>query len=349
MKHLKLFILSAAALFCAGLRDQFATANAEGTTGTHKEALGRLSDAAIARYLLVKKGTDNDHIAVAGSGDICYGVTADSASDAEERIGIALLGKGPTKKLTASEAMATTGVRVYAATGGKVALTGTVEVGILLSTAAADGDIVEVADYPPPSAPGVSPTSASLSLPTIVDGLLASGSVSNDFSGSTGTFKTSSGTNTFSGTGLIAANKSWSCASGSTGLDLSLGTGVFKSPTGLNTVGGFQAIKGITTPVAAAGSTVADAGQLGAANVVHLTSDSAAKGVKLGTGVAGQIVEVINDSSTAAELYAASGGTVNGLSADASVVIPASKGVRCFCTAADTWLAYDMPAKATAS
>lgn len=105
----------------------------------------------------------------------------------------------------------------------------------------------------------------------------------------------------------------------------------------------------IATPVAAAGSTVADAGQLGSANVVTISSDGATKGVKLPTGQAGQIVTVINTTATACELYAASGGTVNGLSADASIVVPASKGVLCVCTASNTWTVYDLPAKATAS
>lgn len=107
--------------------------------------------------------------------------------------------------------------------------------------------------------------------------------------------------------------------------------------------------KSITTPVAAAGSTVSDAGQLGAANIVHITSDGATKGVKLPTGVLGDVITIVNDSATACELYAASGGTINGLSADASVVIAASKGVWAQCTAADTWIAFDLPALATAS
>ncbi len=93
MKHLKTILLALCGLFVGGLRDTLATANAEFTAGTHEKAVQRLSDAAIARYLLVKKGTDNDHIAVAGSGDIPYGATDDSASAAEENIAIALLGK----------------------------------------------------------------------------------------------------------------------------------------------------------------------------------------------------------------------------------------------------------------
>jgi hypothetical protein len=112
---------------------------------------------------------------------------------------------------------------------------------------------------------------------------------------------------------------------------------------------GIMKIGQTVTPVAAAGSTVADAGQLGSSSIVHITSDSATKGAKLDTGVANQVVFVFNDSATAAELYAASGGTINGLSADASVVVPASKGLLCICTGADTWIAFDMTALATAS
>lgn len=103
------------------------------------------------------------------------------------------------------------------------------------------------------------------------------------------------------------------------------------------------------TPVAAAGSTVSDAGQLASTMVNHVTSDSAAKGVKFWSATQNQLAIVINNSSTACELYAASGGTVNGLSADASVVIPASKGVLAFCTGTNTWIVFDLPAKATAS
>ena len=119
--------------------------------------------------------------------------------------------------------------------------------------------------------------------------------------------------------------------------------------TGKVILGRFANIKSITTPVAAAGTTVADAGQLGAGNIVHITSDGATKGVKAPTTVLGDFQYVINDSATACEFYAASGGTVNGLSADASVVIPASKGIFWQATGADTLIAFDLPAKATAS
>lgn len=100
---------------------------------------------------------------------------------------------------------------------------------------------------------------------------------------------------------------------------------------------------------AAAGSTYSDAEPLAATNTTFITCDSTAKGVKLPTGAAGDIMSVINSSSTAAKLYPAAGGTLNGLSANAAIVVPASKGVLCFCSAADTWTVFDMNAKATAA
>ena len=101
------------------------------------------------------------------------------------------------------------------------------------------------------------------------------------------------------------------------------------------------------TPTVAAGSTNADAEPLAATNTTFITCDSTAKGVKLPNGAAGDIMSVINNSATAAKLYPATGGTLNGLSANAAVVIPASKGVTCFCSATDTWTVLDMTARAT--
>lgn len=98
---------------------------------------------------------------------------------------------------------------------------------------------------------------------------------------------------------------------------------------------------------AAAGSLYTDAAALAATNTTFITCDSAAKGVKLPNGAAGDIMSVINNSATAAKLYPATGGTLNGLSANAAVVIPASKGVLCFCSATDTWTVFDMNARAT--
>ena len=116
------------------------------------------------------------------------------------------------------------------------------------------------------------------------------------------------------------------------------------------TLSGIPTFGSTITPVAAAGSTVADAAQLPSTTIVHISSDSATKGVKLPpvTG-AGKIMLIINTSATAAELYAEATGQVNGLAANASVVIPASKGVLCFSTGAKKWTVFEMTALASAS
>lgn len=207
-----------AVLSCIGLAVLITRAKRGGNTrrvrlaniagGTHEKGITKLTDAAITtRHLLVTKGTDNDHIAVAGAADIPFGTCPDEAPAAESNVNVLLLGKGSTHRMIANAAMVTIGVRVYAAASGKIALTGTVEVGLLLTVAGADGDIVEVSDYPPPSAPGVSSTNPVIIGQIVTTGLTASGSASNDFSGSTGTFKTSSGLTTISG-GLITATSS---------------------------------------------------------------------------------------------------------------------------------------------
>jgi hypothetical protein len=115
-------------------------------------------------------------------------------------------------------------------------------------------------------------------------------------------------------------------------------------------IAGSLRVSHTVTPVAAAGSAVADAGALADVVITHITSDSATKGVKLpAVTTAGVVRIVVNNSSTAAEIYAESTGTINGAAADASMVIPASKGVLCISTAAKTWIAFDLPALAGAS
>lgn len=100
------------------------------------------------------------------------------------------------------------------------------------------------------------------------------------------------------------------------------------------------------TPTAATGSTHTDAAALSTTNTTFITCDSALKGVKLPTGAAGDIMDVINDSVTTAKLYPSSGGSLNNQSPNAGVVIPASRGVRCFCSATDTWTVFEMYSKA---
>lgn len=340
--------------------------------------LSKASGAALAVNRRVKLASGV--LQYAGASDVAIGTLLNATfADANFSSGytngtVQLVISESTRKCVASEAI-TAGDPVYAAANGKVAATGTVVEGRALEASTADNDVIEVmsiantdisstitgtnaaafevdadattpkialtgqsggtGDYTTtlkpeatlsadnaiivPEADGdtlaavalaQTLTNKTLTSPVIATGLTASGSAANTFAGSTGTFVTSSG---------------------------------------LNTLSGYAGLKVNATPVAAAGSTVADAGALNSANIGKVSSDGATKGVKLPTGVAGQFQIVENTSSTACELYAASGGTVNGLSADASVVIPASKGVLCLCMSADTWIVYDLPAKATAS
>lgn len=114
--------------------------------GVHDANVTRLTDAAITtRFLIVKVGTDTDHIAVAGAQDIGIGVVADEADAAERNVTVGLFGRGPTKRMVASEAIAVGG-KCFQAASGKIAASGTNFVGIALRAAAADGDVIEVND-----------------------------------------------------------------------------------------------------------------------------------------------------------------------------------------------------------
>jgi hypothetical protein len=160
-------------------------------------------------------------------------------------------------------------------------------------------------------------TNKTLTAQVVKNGVTASGSAANNFGSSTGAFTTSSGANTLSGDTTVAAGK--------------------------------RLMVSVTaTPVAAAGSTQADAAALSASDIVAISSDSAAKGVKLIATAAGNRKTLINTSGTAALLYPVSGGTLNGLSADAAVVIAASKCYELVTTAANTWTVIEA-AKATAA
>ncbi len=140
-------------------------------------------------------------------------------------------------------------------------------------------------------------------------------------------------------------------ASGSAANDFSASTGTFLTSTGLNTIGGKMAQKVIATPVAAAGAGAGagSAAALGSGNILTISSDGATKGVILVTGVAGDVVYILNTSATAANLFPATGGTINGGGANVGCAIAASKGVICVCTAANTWTVFDFAAHAGAS
>ena len=50
---------------------------------------------------------------------------------------------------------------------------------------------------------------------------------------------------------------------------------------------------------------------------------------------------IVNTTATACKLYAATGGTLSGLTANAPVTVAASHVLVCYCLAADTWYVED--------
>lgn len=123
--------------------------------GTHAEAKTYLTDAAITtRHLLYKVGTDANHIAVCGSTSVPLGTVDDEATAAEEYVAVQLMGKGSTKRVVASGAVSA-GALVYLGASGKVASSGTQCIGVALTAASTDGDIIEMIDTTPPPSPGV--------------------------------------------------------------------------------------------------------------------------------------------------------------------------------------------------
>lgn len=131
----------------------FALSNAI-DTGTHDGIITRSADSAIGRYIVVKEGsTAGSGVAICGAGDLPLGVTIDEAAASSARIGFAPFSLSGTKLLTASEAIAI-GAPVYTAASGKVqdepASAGTFyRIGRALTSAAADGDLIEVETYAP--------------------------------------------------------------------------------------------------------------------------------------------------------------------------------------------------------
>ncbi len=116
----------------------------------------RASAALATRYLFVKAGADDEHIAaIAATSDKPLGIIVDEAAAAEDLVTVDLVGiNGRTLPCVAGAAIATLGLDVYiTATGkvvGKPTAAGTYwRVGKNLTLAGADGDPVEIAPSTP--------------------------------------------------------------------------------------------------------------------------------------------------------------------------------------------------------
>lgn len=106
------------------------------------------------------------------------------------------------------------------------------------------------------------------------------------------------------------------------------------------------ATTGITFPVAnyeavaGAGTTIANATAMSVTKHVHrLTGANGTVGWKFGTSVAGQFEVLLNTTAGVPLIYAASGGTCNGGSADAAcTLVTGIVAHLCYSTAVNTWI-----------
>ena len=145
--------------------------------------------------------------------------------------------------------------------------------------------------------------------PVFAAGLTASGAVSNDFSGGTGTFKTSSGANTLSGSTTLAANKNLTCSAGTTAVDLSLGTGTFKPPTGIFTFQGKQAATASANTIADPGTGVAI--PVTTSGVVPIVTAGAETNTLAIPTFVGQVLDLIMDTRVGGDRVVTSAQRIN--------------------------------------
>jgi hypothetical protein len=103
-----------------------------------------------------------------------------------------------------------------------------------------------------------------------------------------------------------------------------------------------------STGVTACGGTASNtAFQLLKGSWFNINASVASGGVILHTGVQGDKVNLLNSASNVGLIFPAAGGTINGSAANWPYLLTASKGAECYCTAADTWVVFEMGAKAT--
>ena len=118
--------------------------------GTHEDSVTKLADAALTtRNLVVKVGSDEDHVAVCGASDDPCGICTDEPSAAEREANVAFLGATNKSRLVVGSEVIAVGARAYTAASGKVqnlpAVAGTYYcIGRAVLACAADGDEFEI-------------------------------------------------------------------------------------------------------------------------------------------------------------------------------------------------------------
>lgn len=156
-----LLALSCQFLFGAG--SLYAAANTYDAAVDIPKNLVRTNDVAVsARHLLWAEGaTPGTTAALATAATMALGTIDNIETETGIAQKIVPLKTGYYTKMVASAVMATLGVNVYQAAGGKIAVTGVILVGKLRSLAGADGDVVIVEAINPVVSPGGSTTKAS--------------------------------------------------------------------------------------------------------------------------------------------------------------------------------------------
>ena len=150
MKSLKLNIILAVAAMVSAFRGLRLAANTyDAAVEVHDGSVRRTNDAAVtARHLLWTKGSTDGGVALCGATDLPLGTIDNTETATGVGMTVLLLGKGPTKKMVANAAIPA-GARVFTGASGKVSPTHGAtlyQVGVALTAAGADGDIIEVAD-----------------------------------------------------------------------------------------------------------------------------------------------------------------------------------------------------------
>lgn len=144
-------VATACLCFTYGRRHRVRLANiAEGVHGDG--ILSKRADAAVPRYRLLKVGSDADHVALAGAGELALYQAIDEAAAAEDLIGCRSLacGKGTVLMVSNGAGVLVPGDLLVPAATGKVAKKAAAAgnyyiAGIAITGAAAtDGELIEV-------------------------------------------------------------------------------------------------------------------------------------------------------------------------------------------------------------
>jgi hypothetical protein len=150
MKSLIHSIIAFIALSFHWLRGEVMAANTyDAAVETHDATVRRTNDDAItARHLLWTQGSTDGGVKLATAVLPALGTIDNTEASTGVGQTVLMLGKGPTKKMVASGAIAA-GATVYQAASGKGSATGVIAVGTALTATANDTEILEVADFAP--------------------------------------------------------------------------------------------------------------------------------------------------------------------------------------------------------